>query len=218
MKTPDFIRRPSLTCRLVRVLGFWGSGGDKMDFLDSLDSLDGEGSRFVRRHLANCGCCQEYFRAAQKLERSLGAAARGLQEEVSPFLEPRIVHALRRSQAPVVARSGFPWSAILAGGVAAGVAGIFWLGEPPPTPALPPPAPSPGLFSAISKQPIDFKLWSLLPSATEDLLNANPLQQEADAVYADARSAVSRGLAVGSRGPACRFVGFHQLFLGNSSG
>ncbi len=193
--------RPGLTCRLAR---FWSSV--------LIDGAAGYSPGWLLRHLEGCPCCQEYLVADRALERSLRQAAIRVPHSPPPFLQARILNTLKRSTQPAPP-SHWPRTAVLPASMAAGLALLtLILYHPPSQPdATGTPRPSSAPSSGLrSRQAAELNLWTLVPPcppAAAALLDASPLQNEADAVYADALSAV-RFLAMnflpitsGSSGP-----------------
>jgi hypothetical protein len=127
------------------------------------------------------------------LEHALRDEAPRISQTPPAGLEQRIAVAIRAPVTQSMRRSPFP--ALVAGISAA--AALVLLGLWMFAPARGPEAPRQGGIANDLTAPAGFatplfidRLWNTLPDSAETLLDRNPLRKEADAVYADARSAV----------------------------
>jgi hypothetical protein len=144
-------------------------------------------------HVAHCEDCQAYFAADDELERMLRRQAVGERAQPSPMLESKILHAVRRSTAPVPHRAAMPWLSF-AGAAAALVLGVVVLrngnqnvpGITNPTGSAP--KPEEVVDYIIKSIPAD--LFTEMRPQAEAILNQNPLQDELSAVTENARGAV----------------------------
>ena len=168
--------QPRFVCRVVR---FWNATGS--------------------RHAATCPDCQRYFGACDGLESSLRRAARSQREDVSAGLEQQIARAVNLSIAPQepsnLLRPGL--LALTGLAVAIALAAIQFNKAPMQGPAYRSgqDVPQPGVFTpsatgATSGNSVVEQWNAVLPPARE-LLSQDPLQDEMDSVYHDAKSAVS---------------------------
>lgn len=183
--------RPRFTCRLVR--GCLAVFGDT-----SAGTPRGPGAA----HVATCADCQQFFSAGDELERALRGAAAAEWSEAPAGLETAILRAVRQSAAPPRPRAhNGLWLSFAGAATAAALALLVYQRPPPGAPALPPApvAPTvttgtgdPAVFEAarqlLAAVPTDL-LDEMRPRA-EALLTQDPLQNEVDAMKADARTAV----------------------------
>lgn len=175
MKT-SVSKEPRLMCRLVQ--GWVSVFGD-----GAAVPQRGVGAR----HVATCACCRQYFHACSALESSLRRGARDENETADPDLERRIVAAIHASaRRPRRRRS--PLAAISLVGAAACAAFAVVLASRTPVP--PTGSSMASLRVATARDSAASKLWGELRPAADAILDAQPLQREADAVYSDARSAI----------------------------
>ena len=178
MKTPN---RPRLFCRLIRA---WSSLTGA--------AHTSESSGRIGRHIASCAECGAFFHASDELENALRRDARRVRQAPSGDLEQRIARAVRlSSEAPRRSSRWIPALSI-AGAVAAAVVAILAVRRPAPT--------NPEVASVSRAEvaqlvddlgSVPSRVWtSIEPSATK-LTTENPLRQEIDSVYSDARSALN---------------------------
>lgn len=169
MKTPS--PRARLVCRVVRS---WCSAESA--------------------HVSSCADCQRFFAATRVLETSLrrDAAKLSIEADTDHGFEQRILHAVRRSAAPVRTRHrgglGITGAALAA--VAIGL--VIFQGrrasEMNAVSASLARADAALLVDAV--QTLSHRLVdSVIPSAGA-LVADNPMQRELDSIYADARSAL----------------------------
>jgi predicted anti-sigma-YlaC factor YlaD len=174
MKTSVVTDSPTLACRLVRT----GRA------LFSADAAADEG--FGARHLASCPDCQAFFGAVDELEFSLRREAATGRAPVPRGLDERIIQAVHASRAPRPRKNlalPFLSFASVAAAVALTVAYVQRSAGPGAASSRP------AAIAGANVLPAD--LWTTLPSAaTAALQRENPLQNEANAVYADAKSAL----------------------------
>jgi hypothetical protein len=174
MKTSIVTDSPTLACRLVRT----GRA------LLSADAAADEG--FGARHIASCPDCQALFGAVDELEFSLRREAASGRAPVPHGLDEHIIRAVHASRVPR-SRKNRALPLVSFASVAAAVALTVAYVQRSAAPVT---APSrPGAIAGANVLPAD--LWTTLPSAaTAALQRQNPLQNEANAVYADAKSAL----------------------------
>jgi len=172
-------KRPRPMCRLVQ--GWVSVFGDG-------EAAPRRG--FGSRHAATCDCCRQFFNGCATLESSLRREAVRENADVTPGLDRQIIEAVHRS-ARVPSRRRSPLAAfVLVGATAAAALAVMFLLK---SPAL---INGPVLASAGSAAGNSTDLsaggagWSELPPAAGAILDGEPLQHEADAVYSDARSAI----------------------------
>jgi hypothetical protein len=145
----------------------------------------------LARHLADCPKCRAFHSGQVEMERRLSMAAPGLRKEPPPFLEGRILAALKsgtRMEAEGVG-SSWPFLPRLATGsvMALLVTGLIWLSWPESQAPLPEQetvaqmAPAP---AASGQRMPDLPRLPELGGRFQD-----PLQQEMNLVMNDARSA-----------------------------
>lgn len=175
MKT-SVAKEPRLMCRLVQ--GWVSVFGD-----GAAVPQRGVGAR----HVAACECCRQYFNECTVLESSLRRGAKDENETVDPDLERRIVAAVHGSaRRPQRRRS--PLAAISLAGAAACAALAVVLASRTPVPqdesSMAP------RRVATARNSTAGNLWGELRPTADAILDAQPLQREADAVYSDARSAI----------------------------
>ena len=147
---------------------------------------------FGARHVATCDCCRQFFADSAMLESSLRREASRENASPSSDLERRIVEAVHRSARPLPARRSAPLGALLFVGAAACAAVAVILSLKSPAPANGPAIAATGTASAgiLAETLTVGSLWTDLPPAADAILGGEPLQQEANAVYSDARSAI----------------------------
>lgn len=174
MKTSDSTP-PRLACRVVQ-------GGR---------ALLGDG--FGARHVAACECCRQFFDAGDELEFDLKRAATRRRAPVPAGLERRIAEAVQRSARAQPA----PRRRSLAAGIsfavaAACVALVVLVSQKSPTPKLGTQIAASGSASTagIAPESMFDRWWSGLQPSAGAVLDGQPLQTEAAAVYSDARSAL----------------------------
>jgi hypothetical protein len=149
--------------------------------------------RFGSQHIAGCTACQEFFRQGEALDRSLREEARQIAAAPPGGLEQRIAQALRAAAPQPARHRAFPVVGVALSAAAALVLLGLWILRPIPSPTddghqrIASDVVTPPGFA--TPQLID-RLWTALPESADTLLDRNPLRKEADAVYADARSAV----------------------------
>jgi len=145
---------------------------------------------FGSRHVATCDCCRQFFSDSATLESSLRREAVREIETATPGLDRRIIEAVHRS-ARMPSRRRSPFTVVgLVGATAAAALAVMLLVKssvPVNGPALVSAGAGAGNRATV---PADGALWSGLPPAAGALLDGEPLQHEADAVYSDARSAI----------------------------
>ncbi len=142
-------------------------------------------------HVAQCADCQAFFAAGDELEMMLRRDASAQRVVPAASLEDQIIHAVRRSNRPA-RRSYTPLLSFA--GVAAAVAFAFIAMRPTTT--------GPRAVAANPTNPIDAGtevgadaeqfsalISDMQPKAVE-FLRQDPLQDEVDAVVANARTAV----------------------------
>lgn len=170
-------------CRAVR--GWAALGGEP------------EGNRIGSHHIAGCADCSRFFAAGQSLDFALRREAAHHSTPLPVGLEDRIVRAVQRSsQASIAAErspragAGRTFVALAFAAAAAIVLTVFLL--PKPT------VPSPGSIQSLASAngapdpavESESRLWNSESPAARAFLTRNPLEEEAAAVYSDARSAV----------------------------
>jgi hypothetical protein len=165
---------PRLVCRLIR----------------SWSAVTGDPSSpgAVSRHADHCPACQAFFAASSALDERLRAAAPRHMQSLPAGFDQRLEHALARAtRASASSESNSRWVLwSLFGSLAAAAALVFVL--------LRPAANSPeGLEIAVTPDRPENRVALGGPSSGEVILETmavNPLQQEIDHVYSDARSAL----------------------------
>ncbi|MDB6174179.1 MAG: hypothetical protein JWL59_3490 [Chthoniobacteraceae bacterium] len=170
MKNPD-ATTPRLACRIVRL---------HLSFSD-LES----GGGFSSRHIASCDSCKGFLSAARALEMSLSHAAKSERQTVPIGLDRRIVSAVFHTAAPGP-KATFSFRGLTLGTVLALVIAAVVISRK--APELPP-VPSQADIVRVARMSPD-NGWTRLRPSADRLLDAAPLQAEADAVYSDARSAI----------------------------
>ena len=146
------------------------------------------------RHAAACPDCQEYFRAAHALDAALRSEAMRAQPVMSTGFERRILNAVRASEVAaddLPARRGFRQLLPLASGalaVAAIAAIMLWANLASTRREIVSANDAQLVVRAVQSMSTQL-VGSVLPSTGEFVAN-NPLQQEVDSLYADARSAL----------------------------
>jgi len=178
--------RPRFTCRLVRV---W------ISMLGDATAVEERG--LGSRHLASCDACRRFFEACRELEGSLKRDASRRSEFDPTGLEERILRAIHLADRPP--RRTIPgFTLISLAGAAVGVAlavfifrGLLPQKTMEARSAKPPDAAE--IVMAATAAPA--RLWTSLMPAAKALQERNPLQDEVDSVYSEARSA-ARGLAL----------------------
>ena len=169
---------PRLTCRLVR--GWIAVFGE---------TPVGRSRSAGSAHVHRCEDCQAYFAANHDLDRALQAAAAARSREAPANLEQGIMRAVGAS-----ARSSRPaaipiW--LLAAGAATGMAlAIFLLPRPAMAPKPASVATIPAVNPAVAIVAVQQRLWGSLMDGSDALVEANPVQDEVDGVYADTKSAL----------------------------
>ncbi len=197
MKT-TLSHQPRFLCRAVR---FWLEV-ERVDLnalktsvqpRTSAEPNNALGSTRSTRHVAACADCQQYFAGCHDLESALRREAGGRRVDVAPNLEQRIIRAVNLSKPP--AKTSLLRPGLLAfTGVAAAIAlTIFQLTRPAhPTQAqalamdLPPTATVAAGNNATPGIP-----WNAALPAARNLLQQDPLNDEVNSVYHDAKSAVN---------------------------
>lgn len=181
MKTVSLATRPSLRCQLVRA---------RASLFGSDTPSGASGAR--RGHICSCASCQEYFAAGDELDSALKREAVRQAAVPSDGFNDRILQAVRRSQR-TARPSHTHWGifSLLGTTLAAAAAVVFLLKTPTaqkaPALAGTPPSVTDVMFAAES---LSGRLWdSIRPSAVA-LTSTNPLQDELDSVYSDARNAL----------------------------
>ncbi|MDB6152781.1 MAG: hypothetical protein JWL90_1234 [Chthoniobacteraceae bacterium] len=170
MKDTD-ATRPRLACRIIRI---------DLSFSD-LEN----GGGFSTRHLVSCNSCRGYLSAARALEMSLSHAAKNERQTVPIGLDRRIVSAVLHAAASGP-KATFSFRGLTLGTALALVIAAVVISRK--TPELPP-VPSQADFVSVAGMSPD-NGWTRLRPSADRLLDAAPLQAEADAVYSDARSAI----------------------------
>lgn len=166
---------PRLTCRLARgAIAIFG------------DTAAGEPRGPGAAHAATCADCREYFAACDFLESSLRREATRDWHEAPAGLEQNILRAAR--QATPAPRRARPVWLVLASVTACALAAAVFFREQLVTnlpPAIVDSKPV-EVASAVSAQ----QIWNNLKPSANAVLAADPLQKEADAIAADARTAM----------------------------
>jgi hypothetical protein len=141
-------------------------------------------------HVAGCEDCQAFFAADDELERMLRREAVSARAQPSPMLEQKILHAVRRSTAPAPRRSPAPWLSFAgaAAAVALGVVVVRNSGSVSSDKSFV--APTAQELTQFFGDAIPDNLFTEMRPQAEAILNQNPLQNELDAVTANARTAV----------------------------
>ncbi len=183
MKSPS-IESPQISCRLIRVASIYRSG----------DVSTGQAPD-TQAHVRSCASCQDYFSARGALDFALRAGASG--QRVTPDSQfansiKRAVHAAAAAPNGASRRRAL-WPAF---GLASGAAALILAFAIRPKPAATPHASAssviagePVLLTFDDVQKLPATLRSVVPPAAGALLQQDPLQQEVNAVYADARAA-----------------------------
>ncbi|MEO5960063.1 MAG: hypothetical protein ABIZ49_02505 [Opitutaceae bacterium] len=178
---------PRLVCRLVRR---WAAVGGNPE-ARSLGS----------HHIAHCPDCARFFAAVQTLDFSLKRDAARYSAPIPTGLEERITRAVQRStvagvpsvnsQRSGARRTSFAFGTIALAGVAAAVLAVVFLPKPvTPSSEVAPRGVLVNTTPSAGVEPLGNRFWNSLPSSASEVLNRNPLEEEAAAVYADAQSAV----------------------------
>jgi hypothetical protein len=139
-------------------------------------------------HVEHCADCQAFFHAGDELELQLRRSARGQQTAlvVPSGLDQRILRAVRTEGAslnpPRRLGADSRWSENLVpmAGMLAGAALLALLATPPTAVSVP---------TGVGTNPSRAISWSEIVPPVE-VLQANPLQDEVDLVYSDAKSAL----------------------------
>jgi hypothetical protein len=145
-------------------------------------------------HATSCPDCQEFFGAAAAFETALRRDAAHSQPIVSTGFERRILDAVRAADAEAASASadrGFkPLVPALAGGlaVAALVVVMLWINTASARRDVVSVSDARVVVRAVQSMSTQL-VGSVLPS-TGEFVAKNPLQQEVDSLYADARSAL----------------------------
>ena len=167
---------PRLRCRLVR-LGI---------------SIRGETALFAR-HVASCVDCQRVLRAGEEWESALRRDARQARSEPPIGLERRIMHAVSASPRPE-APFRPPLFVLGAAAIAAVILAVVFRDSPPSRDS--------GRESVVASATQAAATINALKTFSNRLLDAvdtpapalavssNPLRQEMDSVYSDARFAL----------------------------
>ena len=166
---------PRLTCRLARgAIAIFG------------DTTAGEPRGPGSAHANACADCREYFAACDSLESSLRRDATRDWHEAPAGLEQNILRAVRQA-APAPRRTRPVWLA-LAGAAACALAAVVFFqdGFSPARPPVTDVKPA-EVVVAVSPQ----QIWNNLKPSANAVLAADPLQKEAAAVAADARTALN---------------------------
>lgn len=154
------------------------------------------------RHVAGCVDCQAFFRASHALETELRRQTAADLPAISPMLERRILQAVRMAADDAasgreVSRSREPrrwWPGAIAGSaLVAALLLMAWPGgiglrSDNRTNGSMPRDDAAVVMTAV--QTLSTQLVENVLPATGELVANNPLQQEADSVYSDARSAL----------------------------
>lgn len=182
MNTTRESHRKTFSCRLVQGWAAW-SGGDHPD----------QGNGFVATHVGRCDCCREHFARNAELEgllRREGVQARSiLSSEIDAHYLRNIRNSADASRQPAAAiRPAMLWLSGCAAALAVLVA-ITQMRSPNTDLVLIEPADQAEEWSETVVISADGWWTDLRPSAG-DLLEAEPLQREVDAVVSDARSAL----------------------------
>ena len=173
--------RPRALCRLVQ--GWVSVFGDGT-------TVPPRG--FGARHVAACECCRQFFAGSAVLESTLRREA-VLENEAAPSeLERRIIEAVHRTARPQPVRRRAPLAVLSLAGAAAGVALAFLIFQKSGVSVTGPVRPADRDVASGNQLTAATvgKAWSELRPAAGAILNGEPLQREADAVYSDARSAI----------------------------
>jgi hypothetical protein len=151
-------------------------------------------------HVASCADCRIYFAATDQLESQLRHDTRTARRSVSspsPWLEDRILHAVRDAEPEQRTASGRRGRILIMSGLSAAVAAIAVLlslrvesGSRLRDAGA---SPTPAEDAAVIMQSVESLsaafVTTVLPTAGE-LVAENPLQQELGSVYSDMRSAL----------------------------
>ncbi len=164
---------PRFTCRVAR--GCFALFGDTTG-----GAPRGPGSV----HAAACADCHVYFSACTELDAALARGAVHAWQEAPSRLEQDIMRAVRQS---VPAPRESPRTGFAVVGIAAAVLAIVvfqrqFFVTPPPVPTVS------GALAGGSVSPQ--QLWTSLQPSANAVIDGDPLNQEVEAVVADARTAV----------------------------
>ena len=183
------VDRPRFTCRIIRgsrsVLG---------------DTTAGAPRGFGAAHIAACADCQSFFGACDELERALKRDAAREWREPPSGLEQNIIRAVRLSTPEPAPRHSRRTLLSLAGATACAAVAVLVYQQRTSSPGTPAaaqenlavnavdPATLAEARQIIAAVPAD--LFAQMQPRAQAILQQNPLQNEVDAVAADARSAV----------------------------
>ena len=176
MSSPAALPRSRVVCRIARQWAAWR----------------GE----TPAHAATCPECREYFHSLEVLDHRLRRGACEAQPVMSTGFERRILSAVRASTREAAAvEPPRLWLPVAAGAVAVAVVAVALISS---NRTVRPGAGGSALEVTRADAAVlvgavqtfsDRFVGSVLPSTGEFVAN-NPLQQEAESLYADARSAV----------------------------
>jgi hypothetical protein len=170
---------PRLTCRVTR--GWIAIVGD-------------DTSALRNSHVAHCADCQAFFAAADDLDLALRRDAVAMRATPADTLEQDIIRAVRQSGRP--AQRNVSWPLLSLAGVAAAIAAVIVLIQPSTPPTIEQPRFANGNDRELTQTARDLvsavpgNLLSEMRPQAEAILQQDPLQNEADAIAANARSAV----------------------------
>lgn len=133
-------------------------------------------------HGTQCPDCRAYLLAHGTLENALRRAALEIPRETPAFLESRILRTLKDPQPKTV----FPWRPLLSAGAAAALLAMVVMRGG--NTVVAPPATE--LAQTAHPQTQDALAHRVLRVKAEALMDADPLQTEADALLADARDGI----------------------------
>lgn len=175
--------RPRLTCRLVRK---WAAAfGDPAS-----RQPHGLGSR----HLETCADCQAFFSACDDLDASLKRDASTFTQAPVAGLDDRILRAVRMSEPPPRRAHTRALTLSFAGAAACAAVAVFFFQRHNEDDAATHLAEHGSLPSVadmmVAADALSDRLWNSLKPSAQALSDQNPLQQEIDLVYSDARSAL----------------------------
>lgn len=174
MKTPNS-DRPRLTCRLTR----------------SWIAIRGDAG-IASRHVESCDACRAYFGACDALENALRRDAVLEMQAALVGFERRVMEAIDRAESPRRERRSWTPVISLATAAACVALAITFYPKPEPAPATPTSADVSETIAAAFAfvQTAPANAWGSFKPKAEQVFTQNPLQEEAELVYADAQRAV----------------------------
>ena len=185
------ISEPRFACRLVRgSLSIFG------------DTSTGEPRGPGASHVATCGDCRQFFGACAELTQALKRDAAREWRDAPAGLEQEIIRAVNRSArdaAPASRGSRAAWLSLAGACACAAIAVVVYQQMTPASvlsstagPKVAANAIDPDAMAVaravIEAVPAD--LFAQMEPKAQELLQQNPLQNEVDAIAADARKAV----------------------------